>query len=102
VTALRRANTLQSNNPEILRCLGWALFMDGQYAQGIVTLERALNLDPDSVLILCDLGMEYLQMKNLPKARALFTRALEIEPKNHRAQECLRAVEQCERLMAVH
>ena len=96
---LRRANSLKSNNPEILRCLGWALFMQGERPQGIVTLERALNLDADNVLILCDLGMEYLQVRNVVKAKALFTRALEIEPTNHRARECLEAVTRFETLL---
>ena len=96
---LRRANALKSNNPEILRCLGWALFMQGERPQGIVTLERALNLDADNVLILCDLGMEYLQVRNVQKARALFSRALEIEPTNHRARECMEAVVRFESLL---
>src|SRR5690606_24651434 len=40
---LQRANTLKPNNPEILRCLGWALFSSGQRPQGLVTLERSLS-----------------------------------------------------------
>lgn len=92
VAHLRSANTLKPNNAEILRCLGWALFSEGQRPQGIVTLERALNLDADSSLTLCDLGVAYLQMQHLPKATLLFERALELEPENARAKECLRMV----------
>lgn len=86
---LKVANTLSPNNAEILRCLGWALFNAGQRAQGIVTLERALNLDQENPLTLCDLGSGYLQVQNLRKARSLFQRALEIDPENERAKECV-------------
>jgi Flp pilus assembly protein TadD len=97
---LRKANSLKSNNAEILRCLGWALFNSGQKAQGIVTLERALNLDSESALTLCDLGVSYLQVQNFAKARALFGRALDLEPDNPRAKECMEAVERLMKLSA--
>lgn len=97
VTALQKANTLRSNNPEILRCLGWALFHSGQKAQGVVTLERALNLDIDSSLTLCDLGMAYLELKELTKARSLFERSLDLDPENERAKECIQIVERLSR-----
>jgi tetratricopeptide (TPR) repeat protein len=96
---LKMANALSPNNAEILRCLGWALFASGQRAQGIVTIERALNLDRENPLILCDLGSAYLQVQNLMKARVLFQRALEIDPENNRAKEC---VLMAERLMKVN
>jgi len=86
---LKVANALSPNNAEILRCLGWALFNAGQCAQGIVTLERALNLDQENPLTLCDLGSAYLQVRNLRKARTLFQRALEMDPENERAKECV-------------
>ncbi|PIR48184.1 hypothetical protein COU80_05590 [Candidatus Peregrinibacteria bacterium CG10_big_fil_rev_8_21_14_0_10_55_24] len=97
ITFLKRANTLKSNNPEILRCLGWALFNNGERAQGIVTLERALNLDSDNPLTLCDLGVTYLHVRNFAKARNLFQRTLELDPQNNRARECVEAVERLER-----
>jgi tetratricopeptide (TPR) repeat protein len=93
VTFLRRANALKPNNAEILRCLGWALFSIGERAQGIVTLERSLNLDKESTHTLCDLGVAYLQVQNFDKSRSLFLRALDLEPGNQRAQECMQAVE---------
>jgi tetratricopeptide (TPR) repeat protein len=90
---LRKSNRLKPNNPEILRCLGWALFHAGERAQGIVTLERSLNLDNESALTLCDLGVAYLQVQNFTKSKTLFQRALDLDPENPRAQECLQAVE---------
>lgn len=99
VSALRTANRLKPNNAEILRCLGWALFTSGnERAQGIVTLERALNLDNQSILTLCDLGVAYLQVQNFPKAKSLFLHALSIDPANIRAQECLDAVERLQKM----
>ena len=86
-------NAQRPNNAEILRCLGWALFNEGQRAQGIVTLERALNLDNQNTLTLCDLGITYLQTRNVPKASALFDRALDIDPENPKVHECMSAVE---------
>ena len=100
VTHLRKANGLKSNNSEILRCLGWALFHMGERAQGIVTLERALNLDAESALTLCDLGVAYLQVQNFPKSKILFERALDVDPNNLRAQECMQAVERLTKLVS--
>ena len=88
---LALANRMRSSNPEILRCLGWVLFNMEKKVQGIVTLERALNLDPDNTLSLCDLGVCYLHTKNYKKAHTLFERALDIEPENERARECVKA-----------
>ena len=94
---LKEANRLKANNPEILRCLGWVLFNIGQRPQGIVTLERSLNLDHESTLTLCDLGVAYLEMKNVPKAKALFLRALDLDPESSRARACVQTVERMER-----
>jgi len=94
---LKKANVLKPNNPEILRCLGWVLFHAGERAQGIVTLERALNLESDNPLTLCDLGVTYLELKNFSKARSLFQRSLDLDPGNDRARECVQAIDRLER-----
>lgn len=99
---LKIANSLSPNNAEILRCLGWALFNASQRAQGIVTLERALNLDQENPLTLCDLGVAYLQVHNLRKSGALFQRALEIDPENDRARECVLMTERLLKTVEKH
>ena len=98
---LQKANALKPNNSEILRCLGWALFRNGQRTQGVVTLERSLNLDMDNPLTLCDLGVAYLQTKNFSKAKMLFTRTLDLDPGNSRAHKCVQAMEKLERSIRV-
>lgn len=88
---LKSSNELHSNNPEILRCLGWAMFNNKKRTQGVVILERSLNLDPENSLTLCDLGICYLQTKNFDKSVELLRRAMEIDPGNKRIQECYNA-----------
>ncbi|MAE68525.1 MAG: tetratricopeptide repeat protein [Candidatus Peribacteraceae bacterium] len=99
IVHLKKSNIIRPNNAEILRCLGWALFNSGQRAQGIVTLERALNLDNENPLTLCDLGVSYLQTRNIIKAKSLFDRALELEPENPKAIECIKAVQKLEEVL---
>lgn len=91
INYLKSSNELHSNNPEILRCLGWAMFNNKKRTQGVVILERALNLDPENSLTLCDLGICYLQTKNFDKSVELLRRAKEIDPSNKRVQECYKA-----------
>ena len=93
---LQEANKLKPNNAEILRCLGWTLFNSSKRAQGIVTLERSLNLESANPLTLCDLGVAYLQTHNVFKAKSLFQRTLDLDPENERARECVQAVERLE------
>src|SRR3989344_3241365 len=97
VELLCTGNKLKANNAEILRCLGWALFNLGKRMEGIVTLERSLNLDSENTMTLCDLGVAYLELKSMAKAKTLFQRVLELEPDNQRAKECVAAVERFER-----
>lgn len=89
---LEMANHRKPHNPEILRCLGWTLFQRGKRVQGIVTLERAVNLDPENALALCDLGVCYLHLRRFKKAQALFESALSLDPTNERARECVESV----------
>ncbi|MCC7432905.1 tetratricopeptide repeat protein [Candidatus Peregrinibacteria bacterium] len=89
---LDTADKIQANHPEILRCLGWSIFHSGERKQGLVILERALNLSPRDPLILSDLGICHLNDKNFDRANRLFNTVLEIEPDNEKVKECLFAV----------
>lgn len=96
VESLQCANRSQPDTPDILRSLGWALFHQGETTQGVVTLERALNLEDGNTHTLCDLGEVYLALRCIPKARPLFLRALDIDPGSSRAREGIAQVEQQE------
>ncbi len=67
------------------------MFNGKKRTQGVVILERSLNLDPENSLTLCDLGICYLQTKNFDKSVELLRRAMEIDPDNKRIQECYNA-----------
>ena len=100
VEHLKKANSLQPNDAEILRCLGWSLFSSGQEMQGVVTIERSLNLDRDNPLTLCDLGVIYLKLHDMPKAIQLLQRAIDIDPMSDRAKECLAMAKRISELSA--
>lgn len=85
------ANKMSPNNPELLRCLGWAKFHTSDEVGGISTLERALNLRPEDPLILCDLGVCLLEKQVFDKAIMLFEKALSLDPSNERVKGCLEA-----------
>ncbi|MCF7836419.1 tetratricopeptide repeat protein [Candidatus Gracilibacteria bacterium] len=91
---LEKADDLKSNHSEILRCLGWSVAMAGDRGKGIILLERAKALAPDDTFVLTDLGVCYLNEKNIQKALPIFRRVLEIDPDNEKARECLIIVEE--------
>lgn len=97
VTLLEKADSLYPNHPEILRCLGWSMYHQGQKKRGIVILERSLFLAPNDPLILNDIGVLYLNDKNFERAASLFKKTLQIDPSNQKAKECLNAVRFFER-----
>ena len=68
--------------------------MAGDRGKGIILLERAKALAPDDTFILTDLGVCYLNEKNIQKALPIFRRVLEIDPDNEKARECLIIVEE--------
>ncbi len=92
VSLLEKADTVHPNHPEILRCLGWSMYHQGQRKRGVILIERSLFLAPHDPLILNDLGVVYLNEKNFDRAALLFKKTLQIEPDNEKAKECLNAV----------
>ncbi len=90
---LKIANQLLPNHPDTLRLLGWALFRTGKTVEGIVTLERALNLDPDDSFIMCDLATAHLESGDVLKGKLLLERAADLDPTNEHIRECKDAAE---------
>lgn len=84
VMYLDKANKLRQNNAEILRCLWWSLFMASDKKRWLLILERARNLFPSDVMILCDLAVCYLDLHEDEKAINTLIKASEIDPNDER------------------
>jgi len=90
VKHLRIANVGQPNNPEILRCLGWAMFHCRDLEGGIVCLRRAMALRSDDPAILCDLAACLLQLSRYKESLKLLEQATAVQPEDDRVKELLR------------
>lgn len=88
VEELRQADDLFPNHPEILRCLGWAIYNCNRQTQGIAVLERSKTLSPNDVNIICDLGVCYMNSQKIEEARKAFGKVMELAPDSEQAQEC--------------
>lgn len=91
IDELELADQMEPNHPEILRCLGWSIYHAGRKTQGLSILERASNMADDDVLILCDLGVCYLNSRDFDAAAHIFEVVLGLDPENDKAMECLKA-----------
>ena len=89
VEELSKADEISPNHPEILRCLGWAVYNANRRSQGISLLERSRNLSPFDPNILCDLGVCYMNSLQHQQAEKVFKKALELDPNSNQAKECL-------------
>lgn len=89
IQLLERADEIQPNHPEILRCLGWSIFHYGQRKKGIIILERALTMAGEDCLIMCDLAVCYLNERDFQRTINLLRNALMLDPENEKAKECL-------------
>jgi tetratricopeptide (TPR) repeat protein len=85
-------------NAEYYRGLGWVLFLSGEKATGISTLQKARSMDPQSIDILCDLAMAYLDT-DIVQSRRLAEQAVDIEPDNPNASRTLSLVTSSEQLL---
>lgn len=93
VEELTKADEISPNHPEILRCLGWAVYNSNRRTQGISLLERSRNLSPFDPNILCDLGVCYMNSMQHEQAELVFKKALQIDPQSEQASECLAVLE---------
>ena len=89
IETLELANRVQAHHPEILRCLGWSIFHSGDRKRGLVILERARAMAPKDTLILCDLAVCYLNDRQFETTIHLLEEALNLEPENAKAKDCL-------------
>lgn len=98
----RISNEGQPNNPEILRCLGWALFQDGKQAEGTAILRRALFLRGNDPAILCDLGACLLQLNDFNESITMLRAAQNLDPNDPRVQELLDVAERLQQTFMQH
>ena len=89
VETLEIANNVQPHHPEILRCLGWSIFHGGERKRGLVILERARAMAPQDTLIICDLAVCYLNDRQFETTISLLEMALQLDPNNEKAMDCL-------------
>lgn len=90
IPALRQALTLNPDEPEYYRSLGWALFNQGGAKQeGQELLEQALHMAPAHLPTLTDLAMLHGQEQQFDQALIYARRAVQLVPSNSQAQEIL-------------
>ena len=86
---LQLENSAKANLALSMLPLGERQYRAGDYAGAIDAYERALELDPDSVITHYRLGYVFTQAGNLSSAQEHLTRALELETNFAPALACL-------------
>jgi len=76
----RRALAIHPRLPGLHQDMGFALLEAGQYHDAIEALLQSLMVSPQSGKTLSLLGQCYLQLKNYEQARAMYQRAIQIDP----------------------
>ncbi len=87
IAFFQKSDRGQGNNPEILRCLGWALFQGNQKTEGLAVLNRALALRENDAVILCDIAACLLDINRIKEAKETIKKAKTLDPHNPRVQE---------------
>ena len=82
VEHLLEAHKLQPKEAEVARCLGWGVFQMGKREEGIVILQQASLASPHDPLIMADLLMCYIEMRDAARADEL-VRVLSRSHRNH-------------------
>lgn len=97
VNAFLKAISLDADNGEYERGLGWAMFNGGNRAKGITHMYRSLELSPSNIHTMTDLATALLMLGNVEKAREYGEKALRIDPGYVLAQNLLKTIDQIER-----
>jgi len=69
----------QENVGEVQFNYGYALLQQGQYREAIPHFQKALETLPKSSVVWTDLGVSYLYMRDIDKAKQSFIRSLQID-----------------------
>ncbi len=92
---IQKALSLEPKNPNINDSLGWVYFQKGEYQKAIEVLEKAIAYLSDdymrgSSVIFEHLGDAYEKVGNIEKARELWKKAADGDPKSKTAGEKLK------------
>ncbi len=80
--------TADGECPEALHGLGFVLMMGfGEFEDGLSLMEEAASRDPDSQVILLDLGKSYAMLGEDEKVKPLLERAIALGPDTKQGQE---------------
>jgi|CXWL01.1.fsa_nt_gi Flp pilus assembly protein TadD len=79
---LNIANTMNPNNAEIIRNIGWIRCMQDNINDGRELLKKAIKLDPSNALAYNDLGASYMFEENLEEAQTWLKKAVELDPED--------------------
>ncbi len=93
-TALARALELDPYHLEALRALANLNFQHGSLKNAAQTYTKILSRYPDDIHAMLPLGVCFFKTGDLETAKAVFQRALEVEPGNTLAKENLEAIRQ--------
>ncbi len=80
------------NMPEIYNALGFAYYAQQQYDLAIKNYKQAVELQPDYVFALNNLGHVYETKKLVPQAIEMYDQALAIDPSNETASRRVKSL----------
>ena len=100
IHAAQQARRLEASSLEANMILGYAMLLDGNFTAAISVLEKSLTIHAGDPMLICLLGKAYEQSGQKEKARRLFARAMQAEPKNIVARELLASSEKAPQFSA--
>lgn len=75
-----KALTIEANNPEAWRLIGYSHEIMQQYEEAHAAYARAIEIDPDNPLVIAQDAHAYMLQGNSDKAEAGYRRALALDP----------------------
>ncbi|OGG29271.1 hypothetical protein A3A63_03695 [Candidatus Gottesmanbacteria bacterium RIFCSPLOWO2_01_FULL_46_9] len=93
VTVLEKANRLLPGNPNIIRLLGWATFMNGDIERGREHMKKALTKTPNDIRHLCDFAVLEMHNHNYVAAKTYARTAMNLAPNDDMVQEVNAAID---------
>ncbi len=99
VFELKTARQMLPGNPEVLRSLGFAMFLAGYPTAGERTIRKAIQLNPKDIYSYCDLAVLYINRYEYTKAEAVLKEAEKSVPNNETVRKVFLA---CRSFRKIH